>query len=521
MSDSVVQMPLPAAGVHPEINQNELPPTALHDAANWIFRDGRMRVRAGVETIANDTDDRPNGFLGYIDDTGIPVLLMGTDDTVFAFDDATQAWVDLSASFTAGVAENTLFEVFALGSASGPQTTVYIQNGLDLPKKWTYGDASVSAVDTGDPMPVAKAMMILGDRVILGNLIDHASSSYAGAVGPTVLTVSASQNPAAGYDGTDGLVAQLLDTPGAIVAMREIGNLQGVVYKTDAIYVASAGVENPIELSLKKAGTPGPVSERAVVVASDGLQYYLARDGNVMVFDGIEPRPLGRHIQRYVLDTWDIDTSYKAHGIYDDENRELVFFYATIGRAEPDRFIKIRLDDASLWPNTFTDLRITAAIKASLPGGTTIGQLVGDIGSQTLTLGEYDALGQSFLFGEVGGQCLRESGTLDNAGAIPAFFETGSSDLGDPLRFKSVRYVDHLFSTSAADQTVSVTLLKSDYGEDMVSDSARTLNVGAGGPYRTHHRFPSRSYAMRVEASATEAIEWQGATIVYATQGRR
>ena len=510
---------MPAGGVHAEMNQHELPPTALKDAENWLYRDGRMRVRSGLSPVASTVSSRPNGFFGYIDDGGAPVLMMGTADSVFVFDDATQAWVDLSASYSAGVVESTLFEAFMLGTPSGPETTVYMHNGKDLGKSWSYGDASVASVTA---MPVAKAMMVLADRIILGNLVDHVGSGYNGAVGPTVVTVSANQDPSAGYDGTDGLVVQLLDTPGAIVAMQEIGNLQGVIYKTDAIYIITASDStSPFTVELKRAGVFGPVSPRAVVRASDGMQYYLARDGNVMIFDGIEPRPLGRHVQRYILDTWDVDTSYKAHGVYDDENRELVFFYPGVGVGEPNRMVVIRLDDASVWPSRFSTLRITAAAKASLPGGATIGDLVGTIGDQILTFGEYAALGQTFLFGEFGGQSYAASGTLDDASAIAAYFETGSSGLDDPLRFKSMRYIDHLFSTSGGSQTVSIALKRTNYGEALVSDTARTLDVGAGGPYRTHHRFPGRRYALRVSCNATQDVEWHGSTAIYALQGRR
>lgn len=511
-------IPMPTDGVHPEINQSELPPTAMFDAENWIFRDGRMRVRTGVVQLGTTTGDRPNGFFGYIDDSDTPVLLMGTDDDVFYFNDTTQDWVSLSASYTAAIADSTLFEAFSLGTESGPVTTVYIQNGKDLMKKWTLTDPTVTSVTAA---PTARAMMVLADRLILGNIIDNAGSSYAGDIGPAVVTVSASLNPEAGYDLTDGQIIQLLDTPGSIVGMQEIGNLQGIVYKTDAIYLLSASDLQPFTVELKRAFIQGPVSPRAIVAAQDGLHYYLARDGNVMVFDGVDAKPLGRHIHRYILNTWDPDTAYKAHGLYDDENRELVFHYPGVGQAEPNRKIVVRLDDMSLWPGRYADLRITAATKASLPGGTTIGQLSGDIGSQSLTLGEYSSLGQTLLLGDAGGITYGEGGTLDGTGAIAAFFETGATDFGDPLSFKSMRYIDHQFTTADDTQDVDVTLRGTNYGEDLVDDSTRTLEISVGGPYRTHHRFPKRNYALRVETDATETVEWQGATAVYARQGLR
>lgn len=519
MSDRAFQLPLPTAGVRQDRNASELAFNELEDAENWVYEAGEIRVRRGVSPIGATTSDRPNGFYGYIDDSGDPVLLMGTDDSVFVFNDTDQDWDDLSAGFTAGPSASTVFEAFLTGDTSDPDTVVYIQNGVDVAKKWTLGDVTVTSVPS---IPVAKAQMLLADRLIVGHIVSNGSSTYTGDIGSTVAAVSANLDPESGYDGADGQIISFADTPGAIVAMAEIGNLQGAVYKTDAIYIMSVSIEEPFTVSLKKSyPNLGPVSPRVLVVAPDGLHYYLAADGNVMVFDGIDPKPLPEHIQRYILNTWDIDTAHKAHGIYDDERRTLTFFYPGVGSAEPNRRVTIRLDDMTLWPSRYADLRFTASIKASLPGGTTIGQLVGTVGDQDLTLGEYDALGQRLLFGEFGGLAYVEDGTLDDTAAIQAFFDTGHTDLGDPLRFKSMRYIDHLYTRAGGDQEVDITLRGSNYGENLEDESPRTIEIGDAGPYKTFHRFPKRTYALRVAADATEEVVYQGATAVYALQGKR
>lgn len=512
-------IPLPAQGVHQEVDPIELTADALENSENWIFRDGRLRVRDGIQPFGDNTADRPNGFSGYRDDDGSAVLLLGTDDTVFRFNESTRLWADLSAAYTAGVKESTLFSVFQLGSAGGPATTVYIQNGIDRAKKWSLGDATVTNVAA---IPTSRAQMVVADRLILGNLIDHASSTYAGAVGPSIVTVSAGQNPEAGYDLADGLVNDLADTPGEIVAMQALGNLQGVIYKTDSIYIATQSDSiDPFTFQMQRANVAGPVGRRAVVAGADGLHYYLALDGNVMAFDGINPTPLGRHIQRYVLNTWNLDVAYKAHGVYDDENRELVFFYAQSGSSEPDRQISIRLDNMSLWPSVYNEKIITAATKASLPGGQTIGQFVGNIGAQTLPLDQYSSPGKSFLYGELMGQCYISQGLLDVTNPVVAFLDTGTSRFDDPLAFKSVSSIDFLFNPAAASQNISVTLRRSNYGEPLANDSVRTIDIGTEGPYMTYHRFPGRAYALRASVSATQQVIWRGSVITYAKQGQR
>ncbi len=523
MSYNEFDIPLPTAGIHAEINPNELPPNALSDALNWILRDGRMRVRAGLTAFAGDTAGRPNGMVGYRDDDGSAQLFMATTTTPYRFDEATQAWVALTGTFTAGVPDHTVFRVYQQGSAGGVSTTVYGTNGVDDVFSWTLGDAAIKptmVAASAGTAPRAKAMMVLADRMLLGNLV-AGNANYTGAIGPMMVAVSNSQDPTTGWNTV--LINPLADTPGEIVAMQEIGNLQGVIYKTDAIYLATAsGSANPFTFELKKAGCSGPVSPRAVVVGADGLQYYLARDGNVMVFDGILPKPLGRHIQRYVLDTWDVNISSRAHGVYDSQNNELTFFYCSVATSEPDYKIVIRLDDTSLWPGAFDTLRITAAVKTLLPGGTKIGSLgISTIADLTKTLGEYDSLGESFLYMDSTGQAYREGGTTDAGGPITAFFETGTTSLGNALLFKSLRYIDYSFSTTAAEQFLTMTISKTNYGEDLIDDDVREMDLSLGGPYRTFHRFPARGYSMRFDVLATQDVEYQGATATYALQGRR
>ena len=511
-------IPLPQAGVHVEKDPAALSPYELADAFNWIYRDGVMRVRDGVATVGTAQAGRPNGFIGFVDGaTGNPYLLMATTSDIFRFDDASQDWsAGLSASLTADATHHTIFRAFELGSASGPTTTIYMCNGKDTNKKWAPGGALAAQ---GGNVPISRAMMVLNDRMLVGNLQDR--TGYTGEWGPAVVATSDPLDPDNGWNTAQ--ITQLLDTQGAIVAMQEMGNLQGAIYKTDAIYMATAeGTTAPFAFDLKRAGIAGPLSPRSVVAAADGLHYFIANDGAVYVFDGIEPKSLGRHVQRYVLNTWDSNVAYKAHGVYDNENREVVFFYPGLEASEPGRAIRISIETGAMWPMTWSTLRFTAAVKTFLPGGTTLGQVgATTIGSLNLTLGEYQALGQAFLYGEFGGRAHREHGNDDAGNTIPFSLLTGYTDLGAPLLFKSLRYIDHEFQRASDAQEVDVTVFRTNYGEDAEYDIARSLDVSEGGPYRTFHRFPARRYGMKLSGEGTQEVEWQGSTAVYANQGGR
>src|SRR6185436_14087436 len=148
--------------------------------------------------------------------------------------------------------------------------------------------------------------------------------------------------------------------------MLEMGNVNGAIYKTDAIYMATAQSDAvPFTFPLQ-CKVPGPVSPRAVVSVHDGLHVYLATNGDVMTFNGVEATPMGRHIQRYILDHWNFNYANRAHGWYDHENREVVFVFPDLIYGDCARAIVIRLTDdpATLWPYRFTNVKITAGIRA-------------------------------------------------------------------------------------------------------------------------------------------------------------
>ena len=514
-------LPLPSQGVHAELSDVDLPPVMLSDAENWLYRDGRMRVRAGLTTFADNAVARVNGFCQWTDDTD-KVLVMTTTAKYFVYDPDTATWTDLSGSLTGDETTHNVFRVFQKGSASGTTTTMYGNNGVNDMKQYVFGDASVANVASGGVRPPrAKAMMVLADRMLLGNVTDNSTTSYTGAKGPQVVAVSASQDPTTGYNSV--LVAQLQDTPGKIVAMLEMGNLNGAIYKDDAIYMAVAQSDAvPFAFSLQQK-VAGPVSPRAVVAVHDGLHVYLASNGDVMTFDGVSATPMGRHIQKYVLDHWNFNYSDRAHGWYDHENREVVLVFPDIIYGDGARAIVIRLTDdpPTLWPYRFATVKVTAGIRALLPGGTTIGSLSGvTIGDLDLTLGEYDALGTALILGTSTGDTYKHSGTTDDGAAISAYFQYGFSAFDNPRTWKTPKFIDMVFKEIDDTQDVTVTITGASHGQRSTLSSS-TADISEDGQHRTYHRGSSRRLGLKVSADATEEVELQAAYFSYAEQGMR
>lgn len=513
------RVPTPDLGVHQEMHPNELPPNALSDAENWLHRDGRMKVRRGFATVAQDTDQRPLGFTSYRDRSGTDRLVMGTTTSWWKFDAPSQQWVDITGvSWTGGVTDQVVFRVFEKAST----TYLYGLNGKDVNKRWDQ--TAGAAVSQGGTPPIAKSMMILVDRMLLGNIIS--GGGYGGTISPMAIDVSANKDPDSGWGGSV-LNVILADTPGEIVSMNEMGNLQGAIYKSDAIVMAIAqGANAPFRFEWREIGVPGPTSRNSVITLSDSMHLYLARDGSVRTFDGVESKSLGRHIQRYILNRFDINSIARSFGVWDGENEAAWFFFTGLGSTDPNRGVVIEMGNRSIWPINFDTLRVSAGIKALLPGGVTIGQLVGPapygptVGDMTLTLGEYDPLGQILIFGDVGGQVYKESGTTDAGSNIPAFFTTGLSDLGDSTRFKTLYELEHLFLAGGA-QNVDIRLISSNYGEDTTDGATQTLDVGNPGPYSTGHREAAKRFGLEIEVAATQSIQWDGADAHFVFQGDR
>lgn len=503
--------PPPAQGVHQEIHPNDLAADALSDATNWLYRDGRMKVRAGFAQIGQGIAQRPMGFAAYVDRTGVPRLLMGTASSLWYFNATTQQWVDKAAGLTGGATEQAVFRAYEKSAT----TYAYMVNGKDANLRY---DAVADTLTTmGGTPPVAKTMMIINDTMILGNCVTAGGGT--GIVSPQAYNCSSPQNPDAGWGSV--LVGLLADTPGDIVAMLEMGNLQGFAYKSDAIHGFYAqGATIPITQSLKQI-VSGPCSRKSVLLLANGLHIYLAQDGTLRIFDGNESKSVGRHVQRYVLNNWDINAIQRVNGVYDPNNNCVWYFFNGIGSSDPNKGFVFDLDAGTLWPVSFDSIRVSASIKALLPGGTTLGSLTATaISALTLTLGEYDAFGATLLLGDANGmRTVKESGYTDSGAAITSFFQTGLTDFGDPLHFKSFEYIDHFFDQPVANQLVNVTLRHSDYGEDATSDAPVALTVASGQPRYSHHRVQSRRFGMRMDLSSSQDVGYQGGVASWKQKG--
>lgn len=510
-----IPIPLPSRGVMPDADPENVPIGALIAAENWLWHDGELRVRPGNTKIGSSVAQRPTGYIHYKHSDGNSRVVKGTVDGWWSLSGST--WGDISGTALTGVeADLQVFRVFQKSGA----THLLGTNGADSMKKWDGVAATYSAV--GGSPPRARAMMVLFDRVIIGNLLS------GGTISGLAVDVSAFQDFDSGW-GTVfvGLIG--IETPGEIMVMREMGSLQGAVYKSDAVVMAIAQDigDAPFRFETKVTNIAGPASAACVVPVSDGFHVILASDGAVNRWDGVTYDPLGGLVeggkfQAHIEKTANLTNINRAFGLYDSRKKHVWFFYPEAATSDPMVGIVINLNNLSMWPARLP-WAVSAGGTVKTSTGITIGELTSPIGSITQTLGEMGSLNQldRLLLGRTNGQSHELIGDTDDSTAIPFSLRTGRHAFGNGARNKTVKKIEHRFARTPSAQNISIEIGISDSGEDETLSPAETVDISLAGKFKTRHRETGRYLSMRMSGSASQAVTYRGSFAHVRQRGAR
>lgn len=335
----VGQWEVPTAGTLRYMPIYKIPPEALWSAHNVLVRAGFLQPRPGVTQFsATAMTGRPTGiFNGIMLATGafqedtfqndafqvtgsIPssLLIVGTTDKIYGYYAGVLNDITGAPDLTALDVQQARFTSIAL---STPQVLYVLHtNGQDAPRQWDVTSGTFSAV-AGSPPNWTDITNI--DAHIIGIV-----PPYDIRWGPTQ---SITSWPAAN-------VRVLSDTPGSLVAIRELGVRSGVVYKTDGIWdvvVTGSDVESSYFRFEQRDIVHGPASPAAVVHV-DGAHLYMTKLGRVGYYDG------SRHywvaegtwpITRVNLDT---ANASRIFGAYDPRYKVALFIYPNIAGAASD-----------------------------------------------------------------------------------------------------------------------------------------------------------------------------------------
>jgi len=232
------------------LDAEHIPADGLRKAENWVHQNDEFRVRDGLTAFGDDIDQRPAGFFTYHDADGNYRIVMGTDLGWWSYDEATSTWTDISGTaLTSAPIDAQIYRIFQKAGT----TWLLGVNGVDPFNKWD-GDPATNYSAVGGSPPVASAMMVLADRVILGNLRSGATQS------PVAFAVSSR------LDFDTGWATQLiglLSNARDIVAMQELGEFVGAVHCEDSIWLAIAqGTSDPFRPFLRRDRSLGSPSRK-------------------------------------------------------------------------------------------------------------------------------------------------------------------------------------------------------------------------------------------------------------------
>jgi hypothetical protein len=451
--------------------------------------------------FADDVDERPMGFIIYNHENENNRLIMGTTKGWSRHDNATSLWVDITGdALDGGSSSQCLFRTFPRGG----NTYIVGVNGKDPPKVWD-GTAGTYANVAGSPPSAPHAMVVSAKRLILATGYNIKCSTIG--------------DFDSGW-GTE-LDANLYDTPGDIVCLKERGNLAHVVYKETSIWNGFAQEElvAPFRFEVAVASVPGPVSPLSVVAIEDGSHCYLAENGAVYRFDGVNSMSLGEHIQAAIWKAMDRDKIDQAWGVYDSYNNELWFFFVPTGAGDINYAIMISFPDMACHAARYNNHYLSAGIKTNIEASTPLGDVPGNLGDQDLELGDFSLVSGAILFGEVGGQVYKSAGNDDDGEMINHSFQTGLDlDTGKYMTLQEI-YVD--METTASEQSVTVTPIHSDHGERPQGTQPKVVNLKTTGVKRSHHRITARRHGIKLSGSNDEQLEYAGARYHAAERGLR
>ena len=484
---------------------------------------------AGVDGYF-EIGQRPVGFAQFtksVDNTETVCAVVDTGGQ------ATAGWYKLTADFTwefltgsdatdANPNTQTVFRVFEHDTGSSGQRYLIGVNYVDPSLAW---DGSGNVVEVEEPTTHdtinARCVAVSYNRVLYGNITDPAFADSSGA--DAVLWTDALKYNS--WTGPDAGYTRLADTPGQIMAMMEIGNQQVVIYKEDSIYIAQAtGQSPPFRFDMKQANVVGPCSPLSVVALEDSLHAYLATNGDVVIFDGVRTRSAGLHIQSYIKENMNFGRLYQTFGFFDGIRKELYFFFPAANSQNGFNCVMINTTQASegsfsLWPLRwqrdvtvagFTEIDLSMKIQ-DLSG--TIDQLRGVID------GWVDLLPKMVIMTDTG-IASELSGNADWDGPIEALLETGTYDLGEMSRWKTVKYIDHLFKAGSG-QTIDVWLIKSSYGREEENTTKISVDLDKAGPKKSGHRVTARLISLAMAGSFDQYMEWYGSEAAIELRGNR
>jgi hypothetical protein len=305
----------PYMGVMRSLPEHETNPNALWSASNVMFLGGAVRTRWSMVNLALVVgsnaplfDSRPLGVWSNTTSIRNFDIYVSTHTNLYRLRDLTGSWTDISGAVTLTNNDTHTPRFASLYNQADGKTATLMVNGID--------DTVLSLDGATFTTPVVGAEK--------GTDICTAASRFVAIVPPH--RVRWSDIYASTFPLLNFYTAQ--DTPGQVVACRNLGALGVCIYKQDGIVVGYSQPGSPanafrFEVRREVAGPAGA----SAVVAADGSLFHMTSRGRIGVFDGTRFDWIGDGAWPMIGAEFDYTKAYQTHGFYDEVAGQVWFVY--------------------------------------------------------------------------------------------------------------------------------------------------------------------------------------------------
>mgnify|MGYP001559588096 CR=1 FL=1 len=313
----------PSRGVMRSLPEHGIDPASLYAASNVFYGQGILRLRPGF-TKASSSPGAPSDpafgeipvGIGWANTlTGNFDVYVAAETNLWRLRNGTGSWTDISGAVTLTAGSTDRARWTTIYNKGTDETAFLFATGTDPLVRSLNGAnfTAITGVDNAQDICTCAARVI---QVFTPNLIKW-SDIYNSGTWPSLNFV---------YQG---------DTPGRIVACRNLGTLGVAIYKEDCIIVGYSQPGSPAAAFRweTRVMRPGPASKNAVVDA-EGIHYYMTPRGRIASFDGTNFSWIGDGAWPFLFDDatsgFDFFNAYQTTGFYDPGYGIVVFIYPTL-----------------------------------------------------------------------------------------------------------------------------------------------------------------------------------------------
>lgn len=413
-------------------------------------------------------------------------LIAGTATGLF--EAGSGSWADVSAATYTG----STWEFAQFGDV-----TIAV-NGADDPQTSSSGTFAAATA-----IPSASLIAVSSGFVMVANVAD---ASYAHPDGwwCSALYDYTDWTPAIATQSARG---RLLDTPGAITALKPLGDVL-VAFKERSMYVGQYVGPDVIWAWSAVPGDVGSASSRGVV--SDGTALYFWGGDDFYRFDGSRPQPIGEAVKRWFAENSDPQYLYLMAGSYDRAQGVIRWHFVPASGTTPTKCIVLN-------PKTGQWGRADRSIEALVDyvsGGFTYdsGPWVSPLTYDTIgTLPSYDS--PFWLARSEFPAIFDTTHTLRSLSGVAGSSSLTTGDIGDDDTYSLLRRVRPRYSTSPASASLTA-YYKQGAGDDLTTGDTVSADDG---------KFDVLQSARwhRVKFAWTGAVEVSGMTADLQAEGER